>query len=166
MDKTYETFFRHNYNDAYQQAFRLLRDEEACKDVVSDAFELLLRFYNSGMTERLTASYLISTVKNKSIDEIRKRHSRDRYACYILHHHDSDTGNDLIIQERKKQVDEIMNALDRLTPKTLRVMKACFVEKKKYREVAEEMGISKSTVKKHVMDALRRLREQFDNPDK
>ena len=138
MDKTYETFFRHNYNDAYQQAFRLLRDEEACKDVVSDAFELLLRFYNSGMTERLTASYLISTV----------------------------TENDLIIQERKKQVDEIMNALDRLTPKTLRVMKACFVEKKKYREVAEEMGISKSTVKKHVMDALRRLREQFDNPDK
>ena len=50
MDKTYESFFRQNYNDAYQQAFRLLRDEEACKDVVSDSFELLLRLYKSGMT--------------------------------------------------------------------------------------------------------------------
>ena len=164
MDKTYETFFRQNYNDAYQLAFALLRDEEACKDVVSDAFELLLRLYNSGKTERFTVSYLMTTVKNKAIDEIRKRHSRDRYTYYILHHHDTDTVNDLIMQERKKQVDEIMVALDRLTPKTLRVMKACFVERKKYREVAEELGISKSTVKKHVMDALRRLRDQFDNP--
>lgn len=164
MDKTYETFFRQNYNDAYQLAFGLLRDEEACKDVVSDAFELLLRLYNSGKTERFTVSYLMTTVKNKAIDEIRKRHSRDRYTYYILHHHDTDTVNDLIMQERKKQVDEIMDALDRLTPKTLRVMKACFVERKKYREVAEELGISKSTVKKHVMDALRRLRDQFDNP--
>ena len=120
--------------------------------------------YNSGKTERFTVSYLMTTVKNKAIDEIRKRHSRDRYAYYILHHHDTDTVNDLIMQERKKQVDEIMDALDRLTPKTLRVMKACFVERKKYREVAEELGISKSTVKKHVMDALRRLRDQFDNP--
>lgn len=164
MDKTYETFFRQNYNDAYQLAFGLLRDEEACKDVVSDAFELLLKLYNSGKTERFTVSYLMTTVKNKAIDEIRKRHSRDRYTYYILHHHDTDTVNDLIMQERKKQVDEIMDALDRLTPKTLRVMKACFVERKKYREVAEELGISKSTVKKHVMDALRRLRDQFDNP--
>ena len=164
MDKTYETFFRQNYNDAYQLAFGLLRDEEACKDVVSDAFELLLKLYNSGKTERFTVSYLMTTVKNKAIDEIRKRHSRNRYAYYILHHHDTDTVNDLIMQERKKQVDEIMDALDRLTPKTLRVMKACFVERKKYREVAEELGISKSTVKKHVMDALRRLRDQFDNP--
>ena len=166
MDKTYESFFRQNYNDAYQQAFRLLRDEEACKDVVSDSFELLLRLYKSGMTEKFTVSYLMTTVKNKAIDEIRKQHSRDRYTYYILHHHDTETTNDLIMQERKKQVDEIMNALDRLSPKTLCVMKACFVDRKKYREVAEELGISKSTVKKHVMDALQRLREQFGNPDK
>ena len=79
MDKTYESFFRQNYNDAYQQAFRLLRDEEACKDVVSDSFELLLRLYKSGMTEKFTVSYLMTTVKNKAIDERRKQHSRYRY---------------------------------------------------------------------------------------
>ena len=59
----------------------------------------------------------------------------------------------------------IMEAVNLLTPRTQQVLKACYVERKKYKEVAEELNISKSAVKKHIMNALKTLREKFRNDD-
>ena len=39
----FEAFFRANYSKAYFLALSLLHDEEASRDVVSDAFEMLAR---------------------------------------------------------------------------------------------------------------------------
>jgi len=36
---------------------------------------------------------------------------------------------------------------------------ACYVERKKYKEVGQDRGISVSTVKKHIVRALRIMRE-------
>ena len=42
MDKaSFEQLFRDNYGKAYYLALRILHDDEASKDVVSDAFELV-----------------------------------------------------------------------------------------------------------------------------
>lgn len=44
MDKaSFEQLFRDNYGKAYYLALRILHDDEASKDVVSDAFELVLK---------------------------------------------------------------------------------------------------------------------------
>lgn len=44
MDKaSFEQLFRDNYVKAYYLALRILHDDEASKDVVSDAFELVLK---------------------------------------------------------------------------------------------------------------------------
>lgn len=39
------------------------------------------------------------------------------------------------------------------------VLRLCYYEHKTYREVAEQLGISPDTVKKHISKALRTLRE-------
>lgn len=39
----FEAFFRANYSKAYFLALSLLHDEEASRDVVSDAFEQMIR---------------------------------------------------------------------------------------------------------------------------
>jgi len=40
------------------------------------------------------------------------------------------------------------------------ILLACYVDGKKYKEVAEMMNISISTVKKHIVKALRIIREK------
>ena len=42
---------------------------------------------------------------------------------------------------------------------TCTILRLCYWEKKTYREVAEQLGISPDTVKKHISKALRTLRE-------
>ena len=44
MNKTgFEAFFKEKYSQAYFLALRILHDDEASKDVVADAFELVWR---------------------------------------------------------------------------------------------------------------------------
>ncbi|MDY4645071.1 RNA polymerase sigma factor, partial [Prevotella sp.] len=47
------------------------------------------------------------------------------------------------------------------TPRTRQILKLCYVERKKYREVAVELQISESAVKKHIMQALSYMRQKF-----
>ena len=61
-------------------------------------------------------------------------------------------------EEKERMVDEMMRQLH---PPTDEILRMCYLEQMKYSEVAEKMGISTSTVKKHIMKALRTLRERL-----
>ena len=51
--------------------------------------------------------------------------------------------------------------VEELTDPTKTILKECYYENKKYQEVADEFGISTNGVKKHIMKALRLIREEF-----
>lgn len=50
--------------------------------------------------------------------------------------------------------------MEHLTPRTRQVLEAHYLQGKKYSEVAAELGISESAVKKHIVQALRMFREK------
>ena len=60
-------------------------------------------------------------------------------------------------QEREARIKEI---LDAMKPPTRDIFIACYVDHKKYAEVATLMAISIDTVKKHIKKALRFIREK------
>lgn len=158
MDVTaFEKFFKENYTKAYFLALRLLHDEEASKDVVSDAFELVWNHNKNGKVKDVVP-YLFHTVRNVSLDVLRKQAVRSRYTALarkMEETYETDTDN------REQSIADIMAAISELTPRTQQIIKACYVERKKYREVAAELNISQSAVKKHVMQALKYLRQKF-----
>ena len=51
------------------------------------------------------------------------------------------------------------NIAHSLPEPTCTILRSCYWEKKTYQQVAEELGISPDTVKKHISKALRTLRE-------
>ena len=55
-------------------------------------------------------------------------------------------------------VRELMRTMH---PTTRYVLEACYLDRKKYKEVAGELGISMSMVKKHLSKALRLIRERL-----
>lgn len=153
------SFFRANYSKAYFLAYSLLGDEEASRDVVSDSFEQLIVIDDAAT--KCNPSYLFMTVRNRSLNYLRKQHTFNKYVQAMLHTHAASTDNDVSRLEWLDLVEDIMQSIDELTPKTQEIMKACFVERKKYSEAAEAMGISKSAVKKHIMQGLSYLRKKF-----
>lgn len=162
--KEFETFFRENYVRALRHAAAVLHDEEGARDVVADAFERIYTLCSSGRCPDNHAAYLMTTVHHLSVDYLRQKNRQTAYAkLFLAAHIDLSVSENPLEHERK--MASIMEAVNLLTPRTQQVLKACYVERKKYKEVAEELNISKSAVKKHIMNALKTLREIFRNDD-
>ena len=65
------------------------------------------------------------------------------------------------LQEEDERLARIAGVLNRLPVRTRYVLEECYFHRKKYAEVAENIGISINAVKKHIMKALNLLREEF-----
>lgn len=161
MDKvSFEKLFRDNYGKAYYLALRILHDDEASKDVVADAFELVWRRLQDSDVDKLS-SYLLTAVKNVCLDYIRKQNIRNRYVQASVQAVGKLSFNPEEVDLHEEKIQTIMRSLDELTPRTQQIVTMCYVQRKKYREVAEELGISESAVKKHIMQALSYMRQKF-----
>lgn len=161
MDKaSFEQLFRDNYGKAYYLALRILHDDEASKDVVADAFELVWRRLQDSDVDKLS-SYLLTAVKNVCLDYIRKQNIRSRYVQASVMAVGKQSFNPEEVDLYEEKIQTIMRSLDELTPRTQQIVTMCYVQRKKYREVAEELGISESAVKKHIMQALSYMRQKF-----
>ncbi len=161
MDKfSFERLFRDNYGKAYYLALRILHDDEASKDVVADAFELVWRRLQDSDVDKLS-SYLLTAVKNVCLDYIRKQNIRNRYVQASVQAVGKLSFNPEEVDLHEEKIQTIMRSLDELTPRTQQIVTMCYVQRKKYREVAEELGISESAVKKHIMQALSYMRQKF-----
>lgn len=161
MDKaSFEQLFRDNYGKAYYLALRILHDDEASKDVVADAFELVWRRLQDSDVDKLS-SYLLTAVKNVCLDYIRKQNIRNRYVLASVQAVGKQSFNPEEVDLHEEKIQTIMRSLDELTPRTQQIVTMCYVQRKKYWEVAEELGISESAVKKHIMQALSYMRQKF-----
>ena len=63
-------------------------------------------------------------------------------------------------QEQDERMMHISKAMEKLTPHTRHILEECYIQRKKYQEVAEELNISVSAVRKHIVKALQVIREE------
>lgn len=159
---TFETFFKANYDKAFYLAYRITHDGKTSQDIVGDAFELVWKNAREGGVAN-AYSYLFTIVRHLCTDFLRRKAVRDRYAqMQLLTAETSMVSDDNLREERIRRV---MTAMDDLNPRTRDIIRACFIERKQYREVAADLGISVSAVKKHVVKGLRVLRERLKGND-
>lgn len=153
----FDDIYRLYYSRLYCYALQIISDSEECHDIVTAAYEQVWRHFSS--IERATVqAYLYKFVKNKCIDYLRHRETHDQYVAACSHLEQYDMIEKAMIDEERK--DMIRKTMERLTPRTRFVLEECFVERKKYKEVAEELGVSINAVKKHVVKALHILRQE------
>lgn len=51
--------------------------------------------------------------------------------------------------------------MSQLSPPTDQILEMCYLKRMRYAEVAEALDISPNTVKKHIVKALKTLRERY-----
>ena len=64
-------------------------------------------------------------------------------------------------KEQDERMMKIQKVLDGMTPHTRHILEECYLHEKKYKEVAAELNISISAVRKHIVKALKAIREEF-----
>ena len=157
-EEEFDKLFRNSYARLYRLAYSLLHDQEDSRDIVSGVFADLLDKYK--LSSDITKAYLYSMVRSRCIDLLRHRKVEDEARQQMILENRIQTMPDV---EHEEHLKEVLTYIDtELTPQTRTVLRMCYDEKRKYKEVASELGISVQAVNKHISQALRKLREHFN----
>ena len=85
----------------------------------------------------------------------------DPELCKASYLHMLQEWNDDERRESEQRIATIMELIARMPALTRTVMEKCYIEKKLYREVAQEVNLTESGVRKHVMKGLDIIRRFF-----
>ncbi len=147
-------------------ANQYLLDAEAANSLVQDVFTELWEHRKNLQDDTNIQAWLFTVTKNKSLKQISKERTKQRYGDYLRVREmeinykslsDFDTSN-FVFEELQQKVDE---ALSKLSLSVRTVFEKSRYEDKKNREIADELGISIKTVEAHISKALKHLRMEL-----
>ena len=156
--KKLEKLFKQHYRQMYRLATMLLHDDAESKDVVHDIFAHLLR-ESQDLREETAESYLLTSVRNRCLNVIRSRQIQERVEhLYLL---DLDT-NITPTERLEEELEALYKGIDQLEPPVCRdIIMQHFRDGITFKEIANRLGVSETTVYKHLRRALNQLRTQL-----
>ena len=155
-----EALFRQHYRQMYRLATILLHDNAESKDVVHDIFAQLLDNPDR-LREETAESYLLTSVRNRCLNVIRGRQIQERVErLYLL-----DLETTILLPDRFNEELKILhNGISLLEPPVCRdIILQHFRDGITFKEIARRLGVSETTVYKHLRRALESLRQQLQN---
>ena len=155
-----EKLFRQHYRQMYRLATMLLHDDAESKDVVHDIFAHLLR-ESQDLREDTAEHYLLTSVRNRCLNVIRSRKIQERVEhLYLL-----DIDTTITPTERlEEELKALYKGIDQLEPPVCRtIIMQHFRDKVTFKEIANRLGVSETTVYKHLHRALNQLRTHLNN---
>ena len=156
--KKLEKLFKQHYRQMYRLATMLLHDDAESKDVVHDIFAHLLR-ESQDLREETAEHYLLTSVRNRCLNVIRSRQIQERVEhLYLL---DLDT-NITPTERLEEELEALYKGIDQLEPPVCRdIIMQHFRDGITFKEIANRLGVSETTVYKHLRRALNQLRTQL-----
>ena len=158
--KAYETLFKKYYKLLNMHAFYILEDEMESEDVVQLLFsEIWERKLYDNIHSSLKA-YLQISVKNRCLKILEKRKTaRKRIDNYKYTLNEAD---DVEVEE-DRDYNDLYGVLKELPQQRQQAFTLVYIEDKKYKEAANEMGITINSVKTHLKLAVKELRKRLIN---
>ena len=169
--KELQKLFKQHYRQMYRLATILLHDDAESKDVVHDIFARLLDS-RSDLKEETAESYLLTSVRNRCLNVMRNRQIQERVErLYLL---DLDTTitpmEGLRVGELcsgiqfEEELKALYKGIDKLEPPVCRdIIIQHFRDGITFKEIACRLGVSETTVYKHLRRALNQLRTHLKN---
>lgn len=149
------------YERYHQPVYRFLRQflhaDELSEDICQNVF---IRFWEERHHPMLIANlraWLYNKAKRQALDFIRRASREETAMGLILDAYPSNSvlADDLVAKDYLRFVETIINSLPE---QTQRVFRLCRQQHKSYDEAAEILGISRNTVKKHMMRSMEILK--------
>lgn len=143
----------------YQRLLRLLKNPESVEEILQDVFLKIWNKREEIKPEKGFKTFIYRMADHMAIDLFRKI-GRDKAmqlelwaASVSFHLHTEEQVFD------KEKAGIIQEAIRSLPPKRREILIQCKLEDKSYKEVAEMMGISVSTVSNQLVSAMKDIRE-------
>lgn len=146
----------------YHYVLRFVKSPAIAEDVLQDVFLKIWEIKSRIDPELSFKAYLYRICRN-SVFKLLKKMAVDENLRVQVMKQFSQSVADADLKILWQQYEEILQAaIDRLPPQRQKVFKLCREEGKTYEQVAEELGISRNTVKEHMVLAMKLIREHID----
>ena len=165
MDKSQiAQLFRQHYAQMLSLARCLLYNEEESRDVVSEVFASLLK--PTMLIHSNIEGYLMTSVRNRCLDLLEHKEVRARFEQAYTAEKISNSSNqepltygetEPAYAERWERLMEY--ARRNMTGQTLMVFQMRHLKGMKYQDIANELGISKVMIYKHLAKAMTTIKE-------
>jgi RNA polymerase sigma-70 factor (ECF subfamily) len=144
--RAFEEVFHAYYASLCFFAAKIVRDEEAARDVVQEVF---IRFWERDLSfENMAAvkSCLYTSVQNKALNYLEKQKNRKRIreSLDVEHYAEDDF---LLRQVEADLFKALFSAIEELPAQCREVFTLSYLEQKDVREVACQLNIAETTVK-------------------
>lgn len=155
-ERQVERLFKLHYRAMYRLASILLHDDDESKDIVHDVFARLLA-QQVELHDDTAQSYLLLSVRNRCLNALRNRNIHEQVHRYLL---PVDEVEQTSPEDFERFVDMLKVGVNELFPPICQeVIRLHFSEGLTFREIAKRMGVSETTIYKHLRNALDQLRQ-------
>lgn len=151
--------YRRYWEGLFLTAAKVLRSKEEAGDVVQDVFLALWnRRHDLNINGSLEA-YLQTSARYKAIEFIRKNLVRRDYLALLAELAVNTSSLSPELQVQFKEVEQIIHStVAQMPPKMQEVYLLSRQQQLTHKEIAEKLGISVETVKKHIQHALQLIK--------
>ena len=153
-------------NKVYGYALAILQDDAAAEEIVQDVFiKLWIKRADVSLIENF-GGFLRTMARNETLNALKKA-TVEQKNILNAHRETSDvdlaTENEIQFKETKKLLE---SAIEKLPPQQKLIYHLCHIEGLKQTDVAKKLNISPLTVKTHLRDAVKSIKNFLITQDK
>ena len=156
----FEELFNTHYSNLCAYANNFLKDVDASEEVVQEVLFKLWTNRESIIITSSIQSYLFRAVRNASLNVLKHVNIREDYKVQHEYERDDELSSEdeMIVSELDQK---IRAAIDQLPIERKKVFILSRYDGLKYKEIADKLNISVSTVENQMVKALKFLREEL-----
>ncbi len=160
-EKAFNSLFYHYHARVYNLSRRFLPDKEDAEEIVQIVFIALWENRQQIDEEQPLAGYILSIARHWIYNSLKKSVYRQRYIDYLLGQNNSFNfkTEDVVLYN---ELNMVFNKLiSNLPPKRSEIFKLSRIDGLSYREIADQLSISESTVNTQITKALDFIRKNI-----
>ena len=157
----FNTLYWEYHAAVYANALKLIKDPVIAEDIVQEVFVTVWAKRHTIDPEQDFAGWLFVISYHKTVDQL-KRKLKDALAHRKISVSIEDQSILVNTDLKEEQLTAIEKAMDQLSPQKRKVVELCKVQGRTYKKAAEELHISKYTVKEYLSEALISIRKYID----
>ncbi|HLR26130.1 MAG TPA: RNA polymerase sigma-70 factor [Fodinibius sp.] len=161
-EAAFEKLFREHYEGLRRFVWSFVGSNAVAEELVQETFLKIWEKREQLDVQQSIKAYLFRSARNNSIDWLRhkevERKWKDEEKAHLKYRHTPDVSERL---HHKKLLKEVKRAIQNLPQRQREVFMLSRYEHMTYKEIAEILGISVSTVETHISRALETLRKKF-----
>lgn len=158
----FTTLFYHYYKPLGRFIFNITRSPQLTEEIVQDAFvKIWMRKENLSAIKSF-GNYIFVLCRNEAFAQLKKIASEKNAITQLEHYLAVEAEHDQLENHTEVYRNMIAEAVAKLPPQQKRVYQLSRHDRLKYGEIADQLGLSEVTVKKHIQLAVQFIQQDVN----